>query len=820
MNTGEGISKLGHFPALVSLFVSKTSYDHLLRAVLEVEQCAVYLDVPQSTWLLHALFKGVCDGTAGSGAAYARVVARKRRLDVVEPGLGSMDAQLIASFLRSGRTSLGALLSQSLEKILCHSLKSIEAVQEYISAISACGECASFTGVYAIARALTKFVNEPTYTVVKLDRALAAVAERCEDVPARDEDTLNKLVELGLTALPETMAALVRKLVQGDKSYLQPEKDKKGQHIIADDIMALHEAGKVPSFFHVARFMVPACAHLEATNLFGDATLVGFREEFEKLRKAYVDRAYVAELFVLLSALIEGEPGSLPLGDLTSVLKDIGTQDMLTLWKQHQLVRDALLLDADLLRSFLDGNESDFDQVICVRTQSSDRSWEQALLAWLSEALQAKKCDELSIAIERAPVSSVKSFAGVIQSAVRDRTPSIPMVRYCAVLGRVAGRCNAHGAESERAAFLPVLKQAWEVAPSAVLDAAEYWGETGSELFDLLVAGARRGRYEEISKMTNRFGDWNPARESLMGDPHEQIVGAFFGFCDRAKYDGGVVVNPMRSRLFCSESGSNYDAMVSFSFWEPPKIVARQGHTLHERGFSRIHGILLAVANGAAWPSPSEAHQAAASAVDDSAPIEVARAVRLTPYLVTFVDPKKVPFLMALVTVVPECAAFLDQAQRTAVKGDADYAGSLDEAVKVVGFMLGAKAAEWPNPHELRAQINAIVLGLQLSQKEARVTHSATGRPTAGPGELGNVDVRRMLSVAYMEHIRGTQAIAERAVVDLLRLLGDETKLLAGSLINEYNTLIQSRDSGSAGWTLPMTNAADTPRFGRRRLFV
>jgi hypothetical protein len=616
------------------------------------------------------------------------------------------------------------------------------------------------------------------------------------------------------------MAALVRKLVRGDQSYLQLKTDKKGQHIIAHDIIALHQAGEVPSFFHVARFMVPALAHLEAAILFGDETVIVFRQEFEQLRKTSVDRAYVAELFVLLSALIGGEPGSLPLEDLTSVLQDIGTQDMLTLWKQHQLVRDALLLDADLLRSFLNGNGSDFDQVICVRTQSSDSSWEQALLAWLSEALQAKNGgDELSIAIERAPVSSVKSFAGVIQSAVRDRTPSIPMVRYCAVLGRIAGRRNAHGAESKRAEFLPVLKQAWEVAPSAVLDAAEYWGETGTELFDLLVAGARRGRYEEISKMTNRFGDWNPSRESLMGDPHEQIVGAFFGFCDRAKYDEGVVLSPMGSRLFCSESGSNYDAMVSFSFWEPPKIVAGQGHTLHERGFSRIHGILLAVANGAAWPSPSEAHQAAASAVDDSAPIEVARAVRLTPYLVTFVDPKKVPFLMALVTVVPECAAFLDQAQRTAVKGHADYASSLDEAVKVVGFMLGAKAAEWPNPHELRDQINAIVLDLQLSQKEASVTHSATGRPTAGPGELGNVDVRRMLSVAYMEHIRGTQAIAERAVVDLVSLLRDDTKLLAGSLIDEYNTLIQSRDSGSAGWTLPMT-IADTPRFGRRRLFV
>jgi hypothetical protein len=812
-------TKLVHFPALVSLFRDRTA--DLLSAVLQVPQCAEYLDVPQTTLLLGALFDQVCAGTEGSGAAYARVVARKQRLELVPPGLRSMDPQLVSSFER-GNPGLSALHSH-LHEVLRHSLKTEEAAREYIAAISACGECASFAGAYAIAQVVAGFDKPYSYAALKLDRALAAVAGRCAGEPA-DASWIKGAVRMGITALPETMGALVKRYM--DANYRRPKRPNDDTtRILADDIGESDRLSVEKQIREIARFVFCACDPVISHELLADNLFTQLVLKIPKHSEEHSDYAYVAESLVLRLSVTPltkaGANRDLAIAEkdaqkeLRHVLEGIGTADLLALWTQHPLVRSAIE-GTGLLKKMLNDHAQAFDKVISCKIDSDSEIRE-----WLKDALRSDASD-VSIALERAPLESVEPFAGQVQSAIVAKDASIPMVRLCAVLARLEHRLE--GNEKLRSSFLDALKSAWKMAPSAVLDAAEYLGVAGQDLFDLLVAGAKWGRYEQISRMTNLFGDWQPQRrEDLMHDPHTQIVGAFFGFCERAKLEHDEANSERGARWNCSESGSHDDAMVAFSFWkQKPELLLRQyAQTLRDRGFSGIHGILTAV-HWAAWDTPTDAHNTAVEIVDGTHYSYVARAVRMTPHLVMFVDPERTsrtPLLMALATLIPKCAALLGPAQRAAVNDSRETL--LDEAVEVAAAITGA--------HEpgMKGRIDAATRDLPPpakieQQQNARLSNRLR---QLGAGAIGNADIRRVVSAAYLEHIRGGDA--EYLIGSLAEALSDapgQEKLdYAITLIQEYNELLKKRgESQERVPTVPF-RAQNTPRaamFGRKRQFV
>ena len=757
-----GLSKLPRFPALVTLLVSDSARDVLLASVLAIDQCAEYLDVPQVTWLLGALFEEVRKGTASSGAAYARVVGRKKKLQNAAPGLESMDPHL-ASAARSPR----GVLDTPLVETLRDSLKSTEAVREYVSALSASGVSVSFKRTYAIASVLEGLMSTPKShdsTVLSLDRALAALASRCVDVPARDDSTLKELVRAGCSWLPETMAALVRKLVNDDKGYLSPADDAStiARHyelVTANEVTANDLDSIV-----IVRFMVAACADVDKRSLFHQNAHPHFRVQFEATAKSD-DKAYVAESHLLLA---EVDPSRYTYADLVGVLSSVAMDDLLPLWQRHPSVRAAIGNDNSLLETFLDHHADDFDKVICVSEDgSANGEWRSGAQVWLSKALESK-VDGVSIALERAPVDAAKHFANKLQTMVLSRDASVPMARLAAVLGRL--EVQAPRERSMPSGLLDALKESWEMAPSAVLDAARYWNVAGSDLFDLLVAGAKWGRYEHIRTMSNRLGPWTP--DPSAWDSHARMVGAFFGLCPVADAAGGgndVTQSTWVKRWYCSESGSHDDAIVALSAWKHREyLLTHYAADLRSRGFSGVHGILTVPGNGAPGtetsPSQMRAKQAELAMTTDVETLS--RAIRATPYLVTLVGSDE-PKLSELLSRVPECASSLDKAQREAL-GDRGRSSRVEPS--------------GPEPQ----------------------------------GVLGEADVSRMLSAAYIRHLRGEDVVGH--VESVTQKLKDNVADHADKLVLEYNGLIEDTNRK---WTVRFV-AADTPRgsFGRRRRFI
>jgi hypothetical protein len=373
---------------------------------------------------------------------------------------------------------------------------------------------------------------------------------------------------------------------------------------------------------------------------------------------------------------------------------------------------------------------------------------------------------------------------------------------------------------------MKALHGAWERAPASVLDAAKYYNVGGKDLFDLLVAGAKWGRYEQISKMTNLFGDWTPSTESFT-DTHARIVGAFFGLCERSEDS-----HSMALRWFCSESGSHDDAMVALVFKRKATDGAF-GKALEfdrERGVSGIHGFLLVPGNGPietkGWENEPRALHAEkvslVSAACKTSPSDVVRAVRMTPWLVTFVDPSEAPMLMALVTLVPECAGFLDPAQLDALS-TANWARlgfDVSLAVKAAGLIVASVQAG--SADAIDASVYAALSDLPGLIKNRREAKSAVAEEDAEEGkEVGEADVRRMLSAAYTDQIRGvarTETYIRTHVIDRMR---PDMLELVTALINEYNGLLVSRKMDV--WAVPVL-FVDTPRlvslFGRKRQFV
>lgn len=765
-----GLSKLPRFPALVTLLVSESSRDVLLASVLAIDECAEHLDVPQTTWLVGALFDEVCKGTARSGAAYARVVARNRKLQNADPGLESMDPQLA----RVASTALGGFLGVALVEILRASLKSTEAVREYVSALSASGGSVSYERAYAIASVLEGLL-EGAYdsTVLSLDRALAAVALRCVDVPARDDSALGEMVRSGCSWLPETMAALVRKLVNDDKGYLSPADN-------ASSIAGHYNAVRTDDLddIVIVRFMVAACStggRMQAETLFSADARTGLRQEFEKMReKMEGDRAYVAESFLLLA---EVDPSGYTAVDLVGVLSSVAMDDLLPLWQRHPSVRAAIDNDNSLLTTFLDHHADDFDKVICVSENgSANGEWRSGAQVWLSKALEGR-VDGVSIALERAPVDAAKHFANKLQTVVLSRDASVPMARLAAVLGRLDVQAPAD--RSMPSGLLDALKESWEMAPSAVLDAARYWNVAGGDLFDLLVAGAKWGRYEHIRTTSNRFGPWTP--DPSAWDDHGRMVGAFFGLCAVAEGGGNAVTHsPLVKRWYCSESGSHDDAIVALSAWKHRQFLERHyGDDLRRRGFSGVHGILTVPGNGAPGTetSPSQMRAKQAKLARTTDPETLSRAIRATPYLVTLVGSNDKSKLSELLSRVPECAASLDKAQREAL-------GDRRRSSRVERSDPEPQGPSGPEPQ----------------------------------GVLGEADVSRMLSAAYIRHLRGEGGVSE--YVDRVTGMAQQNERLrahAAALILEYNKLLDKSEK----WT-ELLLTQDTPRFsyGSRRRFI
>lgn len=764
------VSKLQLFPALVKLLRPKTNDDALLNAALNVEDCAEHLDVNQTSWLRDALLRQVCIGQV-SGAACARVVARRRVLGL--PDAADLDVSLLTS---------------------------LDAVRHYVDAISA--DLVTFDRIVVIASRLVTIMERESHrtyaSIIEIDRSLAAIALRCADKSHAEtaeaiSTEMGALVAIGRDWLPETMGVIVS--AQAKRSVV-------GQGL-AITLMT-------------ARFMVAAKETVPP------AMLQGLRDELSVKREALggtdnQESVLVADTIVFLAVLAEQS------SDEANLLSFVKTNTLISsslraLWQRHALVRKIVSNDETLLVKLLDDSKAVIDTVICYNDIEAKETVVDAAKAVIA---QWPNC--VSPAIERMGVRALKHYLDTIESVVDEKAPSTDMVRYCAALGRSGRR-----AKRRRKLDTDVLHAAWEGAPNSVLDAAKYWNVTkaefqGKELLDLLVAGAKWGRYEHISKMTNLFGDWTPD-EIYFDDPHARIVGAFFGLCERGEADG----SSMARRWLCSESGTHDDAMVAFAFLRKADAITGALEQARSRGFSGIHGFLLVPGNGPTATSatvglansPGVLHAEKVALVASSQPADVVRAVRMTPWLVTFVDPTAIPMLMALITLVPECAAFLDNAQRAALKSDALFdSRRLSEDLSASLAIVVSVSPESQTEENARV-LNALA-GLPEGASEA--PHSIDWPvPKENENEMGEADIRRMLSSAYQRGTHDADHFIRTHVIEPLRReSATNTRLfrVATELITEYNVLLASRKMDT--WTVPVMDA-DTPRhaFGRKRQFV
>jgi hypothetical protein len=782
--------KLLLFPALVTLCSPNLaqSRELLLDAVNKIDDCAQHLDLPQTSWLLATLLERVRQGHSG-GAAYARVVARGRALGL--PDAAELNASL---------------------------LQRVDVVKEYIDAISA--DLVTIGRVVEIARALERAIGPGrTYaSIIEIDRSLAAIAQNA--LTQKDESvSVSDLVNLGAW-LPETMGVILQKE--------RPEAlSLDGKPKSANLAVSLMEARLI-----VAAKMHERNDRREDRFMFTDAIVSGLRDELASEIKKLDGNdnqksVFVADTIVFLANLS-------PLwhngDDLLAVLKvrKLIPSSMVSLWQRHALVRTVVSADKALLAHILDDNKVQIDKVICHAETNllKDASFVDAVSNVIS-----RYPANASNGIERVGVSALQPFLATIEAVIgpdsllnpRLSIASSVRVRYAAALGR-SGRRAKSGLDIRPT--MDALKAAWEVAPKSVLDAAKYYNVGGKDLFDLLVAGARWGRYEQISQMTILFGDWTPGTESFV-DTHARIVGAFFGFCSEAGDS-----DSMHRRWFCSESGSHDDAMVALVFKRKATDGAFEEALAfdRERGVSGIHGFLLVPGNGPretkGWANaPGALHAEKVSLVSAACktnPSDVVRAVRMTPWLVTFVDPSEAPMLMALVTLVPECAGFLDPAQLDALSTSrSEFSPAVEDACLIVASVQAGSA-------DINARVYAalsVLRGLITNKREAK---SAVAEEDAEEGkEVGEADMRRMLSAAYTDEIRGVQGTETYISTHVLGQLSPTTEKgsrligVATALITEYNALLVGRKL--PGWGVPVRYAM-TPRleslFGRKRQFV
>ena len=209
-------------------------------------------------------------------------------------------------------------------------------------------------------------------------------------------------------------------------------------------------------------------------------------------------------------------------------------------------------------------------------------------------------------------------------------------------------------------------------------------------------------------------------------------------------------------------------------------------------------------------------------------PADVVRAVRMTPWLVTFVDPTSaIPMLMALITLVPECAAFLDPAQRGALElKSLSSSGNFNEHLHASRAIVGSVSVVddvtiWNARVHAALELLARTSGNVLDRPDA--SHWPEGGEEGKEVVLGEADIRRMLSSAYADQnrgVRGIETLIGNHVIDPLRR-HSETNIrlfgLATALISEYNVLLRSRKIDA--WAVPYM-LVDTPRlvaFGKRR---
>ena len=791
-------SKLKQFPALVTL-LPKTG-DLLLNGAMQIEGTAAHLDVEQTAWILIALLARVCTGSNDSGAAYARVVARGRVLGLTDAA--DLDVSL---------------------------LKSLGAVKEYVAAISA--DLVTFDRVLAIASALVTTVKRehPAYAstplayapIIETDLSLAAIARRCTEPhkSPRTQEAISEFVaslaQMG-ELLPETMGVVV----SSHSKYIGAMKDEPPEPHVCLTLMH-------------ARFIVAAMLRERRGFVFTADMITGLRKECRQMMLASIQQsALVVDTIVFLANLAPGEGDD---GDLLSFLntsfedKSLSAGDLLALWERHALVRAVVPKSPAVLTKFLIAAYGwnlideviDHDDI----AESVIEGVKRRMTVWPDNAS----------AIERMGVRALEPFLDTIESVVLSGVKhTIAMVQYYAALGR-SGRRATHGANIN----MDVLRKAWEQAPNSVLDAARYWNVSGKPLFDLLCAGAKWGRYEQISKMTNLFGDWTPDSASFV-DVHARIVGAFFGLCERGEASDG----DLTARCWhCSESGTHDDAMVALVFRRKASAysIATAVKEARSRGRSGIHGFLLVPGNGPTEPSegpkrwsnsPIALHAEKVKLVGETSsvePADVVRAVRMAPWLVTFVDPTSaIPMLMALITLVPECAAFLDPAQRGALEIRSLFSSeNLDDHLHASRAIVGSVSAVddvevWnARVHAALAELHALTSGNVLDRPDA--SHWPEGGEDDKEVVLGEADIRRMLSSAYADQNRGVrdiEALIRTHVIDPLRRHSETSSRLFGlatALISEYNVLLRSRKIDA--WAVPVM-AVDTPRplaFGKRR---
>ena len=765
-------SKLKQFPALVTLLPKNG--DLLLNGVMQIEGIAAHLDVEQAAWILIALLDMVCAGSKNSGAAYARVVARQRMLGTTGD---DMDLALLAN---------------------------TSSVKEYVAAISA--SPITYDRVLAIAGALIDKVKGQfwyAYCILEIDCSLAVIARRVDHKTKLGAEEVARIVRIGCTYLPETMGALA----------------------IALDIKLADVKISAPNALVTGRFLVAAYSK----HVFSDEDVKSMRVAHESLNEVYVGEAFIPDSIAFMSAHSDFDSGYGTLAaQMPIALDTCGPAYWLLLWQRHELVRTVVSSDGSRLELFLVEHSKNMDKVILPL-----HATEKTAIAGVEKFLGERPLGDVSIAIERAGVAALAPFLATIEAVVANHRLSSDIVRYCAALGRSGRRA----ASATDARTVSQLSEAWEEAPNSVLDAARYWNVSGKPLFDLLCAGAKWGRYEQISKMTNLFGDWTPDSANFV-DVHARIVGAFFGLCERGEASDGDL---MTRCWHCSESGTHDDAMVALVFRRKASAysIATAVKEARSRGSSGIHGFLLVPGNGPTetsegpkrWSnSPSVLHAEKVKLVASSVePADVVRAVRMTPWLVTFVDPTSaIPMLLALITLVPECAAFLDPAQRGALESKSLFSSeNLNEHIHASCAIVGSVSVVddvrlWnARVHAALAELHALTSGNVLDRPEP------IGWPEGGEEDkevvLGEADIRRMLSSAYADQnrgVRGIETFIGTHVIGPLRR-HSETNIrlfgLATALISEYNVLLKSRKIDA--WAVP-DMLVDTPRlvaFGKRR---
>ncbi len=168
--------------------------------------------------------------------------------------------------------------------------------------------------------------------------------------------------------------------------------------------------------------------------------------------------------------------------------------------------------------------------------------------------------------------------------------------------------------------------------------------------------------------------------------------------------------------------------------------------------------------------------------------------------------------LMALVTLVPECAGFLDPAQLDALS-TSKFEFAL--AVKAAGLIVASVPG---SADVIGARVYAALSVLRDLKTNKREAKSAVAEEDAEEGkEVGEADMRRMLSAAYTDQIRGVPRTETYIHTHVIERMRPGMLELVTALIKEYNGLLASRKIDV--WAVPFL-PVDTPRFGRKRQFV